>query len=100
MDGAVGGKIEGSETGGAWVGTELGCWGRKGRWEAGGCGPAGEGREGRETGGAWVWMGVGRAWVWTALWKEGRGRDTGERDGMCMGVDGAGAGKGRETGSA
>ena len=52
-----------------------------------------KGREGSETGGAWVWTGLGReeggardggAWVWRVVAKEGR-----ERDGRCVGVDGA-----------
>ena len=40
----------------------------------------GEGREGSETGGAWVGTGLGR-------------EDGGERDGRCMGGDGAGEGR-------
>ena len=53
-------KMEGSETGGAWVGREEGR-----EWEAHmGVDGAGEGRW-RGDGVAWVWTGLGGAWVWT-----------------------------------
>ena len=67
-----GGKMEGSETGGAWVGTGLG---REDGGEADGWGRGWGGKmEGSETGGAWVGTGLGR-------------EDGGERDGRRVGGD-------------
>ena len=82
--------MEGSETGGAWVGTGLERWGGKMEGERDGRCMGGDGA-GREDGGerdTWVGTGLGRE---DGGERDGRREDGGERDGRRMGgEDGAG----------